>query len=97
MREYFCFILSQSLLHFDYVFLLFNDLCCFLIVTAFVFSPSFFLIINSYEMLSDFLDILLSFLHAVHHLNMATAVKLSRNVLKYIQAFFMSHDALPQV
>ncbi len=51
MREYLYFILSQSLLHFDYVFLLFNDLCCFLIVNAFVFSPSFFLIIKSYEML----------------------------------------------
>lgn len=96
MREYFYFILSQSLLHFDYFFLLFNDSCCFLIVNAFLSSLSFFLIINSYEMLSDFLDILFSFLHAVHHLSMATAVKLSRNVLKYIQALFRSHDALPQ-
>ncbi len=88
MREYFDFILSQSLLHFDYVFLLFHDLCCFLIVNAFVFSLSFFLIIKSYEMLSDLLDILFSFLHAVHHLSMATAVKLcSQTIQKCFEVY----------
>ncbi len=50
MREY--YILSCLNLYYHLITSpSFNDLCCFLIVNAFVFSPSFFLIIKSYEML----------------------------------------------